>query len=161
MLPDVLWNTLDRYHIVLSKWGIPRTGYLVPAHGTPGVLPDGQSCWDAAVAAAAVAAVSWFHRGAIAPRTSHPGNWIWSDSVLKFISYGPRIRINQSYPGNIWKLDFYKLLASWKYWKSYFSIFYYAGHIGNWIFNILYNPGNIGNWVFLFSTILEILKIWF
>ena len=28
-----------------------RTGYLVPAHGTPGVLPNGQSCWDAVVAA--------------------------------------------------------------------------------------------------------------
>ena len=44
-------------------------GYLVPAHGTPGVLPDGQSCWDAVAVAVAV---SWFHRGAIAPRTPHP-----------------------------------------------------------------------------------------
>ena len=27
------------------------------------------------------------------------------------------------YPGNIWKLDFYKLLVSWKYWKSKSSTF--------------------------------------
>ena len=31
-----------------------RTGYLLPARDGPGALPDGQSCWDAAVAAAAV-----------------------------------------------------------------------------------------------------------
>ena len=31
--------------------GFPRTGYLLPARGTPGVSPDGESCWDAAVAA--------------------------------------------------------------------------------------------------------------
>ena len=47
--------------------GFPRTGYLVPARSTPGVLPDGQSCWDVVIAAV----VSWFHRGAIAPRTPH------------------------------------------------------------------------------------------
>ena len=29
-----------------------RTGYLLPARDGPGALPDGQSCWDAAVAAA-------------------------------------------------------------------------------------------------------------
>ena len=28
-----------------------RTGYLLPARDGPGALPDGQSCWDAAVAA--------------------------------------------------------------------------------------------------------------
>ena len=39
--------------------GFPRTGYLLPARGTPGVSPDGESSWDAAVAAAAaVAAIS-------------------------------------------------------------------------------------------------------
>ena len=27
-----------------------RTGYLLPARDGPGALPDGQSCWDAAVA---------------------------------------------------------------------------------------------------------------
>ena len=27
-----------------------RTGYLIPARDGPGALPDGQSCWDAAVA---------------------------------------------------------------------------------------------------------------
>ena len=26
--------------------GFPRTGYLVPARNIPGVLPDGESCWD-------------------------------------------------------------------------------------------------------------------
>ena len=31
-----------------------RTGYLLPARDGPGALPDGQSCWDAAVAAVAV-----------------------------------------------------------------------------------------------------------
>ena len=31
-----------------------RTGYLLPARDTPGVLPDGQSCWDAAAVVVAV-----------------------------------------------------------------------------------------------------------
>ena len=31
--------------------GLPRTGYLLPACGTPGVSPDVESCWDAVVAA--------------------------------------------------------------------------------------------------------------
>ena len=35
-----------------------RTGYLLPARDGPGALPDGQSCWDAAVAVAAAVAVS-------------------------------------------------------------------------------------------------------
>ena len=47
-------------------------GYLVPAHGTPGALPDGQSCWDAAVAAAVI----WKFRS-----TFRPGNYIWSLSL--------------------------------------------------------------------------------
>ena len=34
--------------------GFPRTGYLVPARDAPGVLPDGESCWDVAVVVAAV-----------------------------------------------------------------------------------------------------------
>ena len=42
-------------------------GYSLPAHGTSGTLPDGQSCWDAAV--------SWWYRVAIAPRTPHPA-WL-------------------------------------------------------------------------------------
>ena len=33
-----------------------RTGYLVPVRAGPRALPDGQSCWDAAVA---VAVVNW------------------------------------------------------------------------------------------------------
>ena len=35
-----------------------RTGYLVPVRDGPGALPDGQSCWDAAVVGVVVAAVS-------------------------------------------------------------------------------------------------------
>ena len=35
--------------------------------------------------------------------------------------YGTRLRINYSSPGNIWKLDFFNFLISWKYWKSGFS----------------------------------------
>ena len=31
-----------------------RTGYLLPARDGPGALPDVESCWDAAVAAAVV-----------------------------------------------------------------------------------------------------------
>ena len=40
--------------------GFSRTGYLLPARGTPGVSPDGESSWDAAavVVATAAAAVS-------------------------------------------------------------------------------------------------------
>ena len=59
--------------------GFPRTGYLVPAHGTPGVLPDGQSCWDAAV----VVAVIWKFRS-----TFRPGNYIWSLSLWIWTQMG-------------------------------------------------------------------------
>ena len=38
--------------------GFPRTGYLLPARGTPGVSPDGESSWEAAVVVVAAAAVS-------------------------------------------------------------------------------------------------------
>ena len=40
-----------------SKWGIPRTGYLVPGRDTPRAWSNTQNSWD--VAAAAVAAVIW------------------------------------------------------------------------------------------------------
>ena len=51
--------------------GFSRTGYLLPARGTPGVSPDGESSWD--VAAAVVVAVIWKFRS-----TFWPGNHIWS-----------------------------------------------------------------------------------
>ena len=38
--------------------GFPRTGYLLPARGTPGVSPDGESSWDVAAAAAAAVAAA-------------------------------------------------------------------------------------------------------
>ena len=41
------------------------------------------------------------------------------------------------YAGNIWKLDFHKLLVPWKYWKLDFPIFQYPGNIGNMFFYIL------------------------
>ena len=36
-----------------------RTGYLVPGRDGPGALPNGESSWETAAAAAAVAAVTW------------------------------------------------------------------------------------------------------
>ena len=48
-----------------------RTGYLVPGRDGPGALPNGESCWDVAVAVA-VAAVRWKLRS-----TFRPGNYIW------------------------------------------------------------------------------------
>ena len=57
--------------------GFPRTGYLLPARGTPGVSPDGESSWDAAATAAAVVvAVIWKFRS-----TFWLGNYIWSLSL--------------------------------------------------------------------------------
>ena len=41
----------------LSKWGIPRTGYLVPGRDTPRAWSNTKSSWE--TVAAAVAAVSW------------------------------------------------------------------------------------------------------
>ena len=49
--------------------GFSRTGYLLPARGTPGVSPDGESCWDAA-------AVIWNFRS-----TFWLGNYMWSLSL--------------------------------------------------------------------------------
>ena len=43
--------------------GILRTGYLFPGRDGPGVLPNGESCWDAA-------AVTWKLR-----LTFRPGNY--------------------------------------------------------------------------------------
>ena len=53
-----------------------RTGYLVPGRDGPGALPNGESCWDAAVAAVAIA-VTWKLRS-----TFRPGNYI------RWFSYG-------------------------------------------------------------------------
>ena len=55
--------------------GFSRTGYLLPARGTPGVSPDGESCWDVVVAAAAVVVI-WNFRS-----TFWLGNYIWSLSL--------------------------------------------------------------------------------
>ena len=64
--------------------GFSRTGYLLPARGTPGVSPDGESCWDAAVAvAAAAAAVTWKFRS-----TFWLGNSIWSLSLWIWTQMG-------------------------------------------------------------------------
>ena len=80
---------------IMSKWGIPRTGYLVPAHGTPGVLPDGQSCWDVVVV---IVAVSWCYRGAIAPRTPHPA-WLARNKSWPKWSRNPSVPIPWSWNG--------------------------------------------------------------
>ena len=40
--------------VICRSEGFPRTGYVFLARGAPGVSPDGESSWDAAVAAAAV-----------------------------------------------------------------------------------------------------------
>ena len=55
--------------------GFSRTGYLLPANGTPRVSPDGESCWDVFVAAAAVVVI-WNFRS-----TFWLGNYIWSLSL--------------------------------------------------------------------------------
>ena len=56
--------------------GFSRTGYLLPARGTPGVLPDGESSWDVVVVAAAAVVVIWNFRS-----TFWLGNYIWSLSL--------------------------------------------------------------------------------
>ena len=52
---------------VYQSEGFPNTGYLVPARGTPGALPDGQSCWDVVTVA-----ISWFYRGRHRPPDPPP-----------------------------------------------------------------------------------------
>ena len=39
-------------HVEFVEVRDSRTGYLLPARDGPGALPDGQSCWDAAVVVA-------------------------------------------------------------------------------------------------------------
>ena len=56
----------------ISKWGIPWTGYLVPARDGSWLLPDWESSWDVATAAA----VTWKFR-----LTFRPGSYIWSFQI--------------------------------------------------------------------------------
>ena len=57
--------------------GFSRTGYFLPARGSPGFSPDGEGSWDAAAAVAgAVVAVTWNFRS-----TFWLGNYIWSLSL--------------------------------------------------------------------------------
>ena len=55
------------------------------------------------------------------------------------------------YPGNLWKLDFYKLLVSWKYWKLKSSTFSIILEMLEIDFLFFPYPGNTGN---MFSCIL-------
>ena len=72
--------------------GFSRTGYLLPARGTPGVSPDGEGSWDAAAAvAAAVVAVTWKFRS-----TFWLGNYIWSLSLWNWTQMG---HLGTSVPG--------------------------------------------------------------
>ena len=50
---------------IMSKWGIPRTGYLVPGRDTPRARSNGESCSDSA-------AVMWFFLGGAAAPPEHP-----------------------------------------------------------------------------------------
>ena len=69
-----------------SKWGIPRTGYLVPGRDGPGAWPNGESSWET-VAAAAVAAVT--SSGGLPPPDPPPGgHGLWFDS-LSMMQYDP------------------------------------------------------------------------
>ena len=43
---------------------------------------------------------------------------IFDNSVLKLLLYGPRFRINQSYPGNIGNLSLQHSPESWKYYPN-------------------------------------------
>ena len=67
--------------------GFSRTGYLVPAHGTPGVSPDGEGSCDAAAAVA----VTWKFRS-----TFWLGNYIWSLSLWNWTQMG---HLGTSVPG--------------------------------------------------------------
>ena len=59
----------------MSKWGIPWTGYLVPARDGSRLLPDWESSWDVA-ATVVVVAVTWKFR-----LTFRPGNYLWSFQI--------------------------------------------------------------------------------
>ena len=63
-----------RFRHLLIEVRDSHTGYLVPVRDGPGLLPDWESCWDAAVAAAA--AVTWKLKLAF-----WPGNYIWSFQI--------------------------------------------------------------------------------
>ena len=65
--------------------GFSRTGYLLPARGTPGVSPDGESCWYA------TAAVIWNFKS-----TFWLGNYIWSLSLWHWTQMG---HLGTSVPG--------------------------------------------------------------
>ena len=60
--------------------GFSRTGYFLPARGTPGVSPDGEGSWDAAAPAVAV---TWKFRS-----TFWLGNYIWSLSLWNWTQMG-------------------------------------------------------------------------
>ena len=68
--------------------GFSRTGYFLPARGSPGVSPDGEGSWDAA---AAVVAVTWNFRS-----TFWLGNYIWSLSLWNWTQMG---HLGTSVPG--------------------------------------------------------------
>ena len=85
--------TLMRRYSLHRSEGFPARSYLVPAHGTPGVLPDGQSCWDAVVVA-----VSWCYRGASAPRSPHPA-WLARNKSWPKRSRSPSVPIPLSWNG--------------------------------------------------------------
>ena len=84
-----------------------------------------------------------------------PGN-IWksdfNNSVLQLILYEPRFRMNQSQVGNIWKLEIYNFLISWKYWKLDFSNFliswkYWKLDFSNFILSWKYWKSQISNFL--------------
>ena len=62
--------------------GFSRTGYLVPARGSPGVSSDGEGSWDA---------VTWKFRS-----TFWLGNYIWSLSLWNWTQMG---HLGTSVPG--------------------------------------------------------------
>ena len=74
---------------------------------------------------------------------------IWTtdfdNSVLKMILCGPRIRINQSYPGNIRNRSLHFSQNPGNLENLSFSSCSYPGNIGNCSFPIFYYPGSIGN----------------
>ena len=68
------------------------------------------------------------------------------------------LELIQSYPGNIWKFDFYNFLISWKYWKSDFLNFliswkYWKLDFSNFLVAWKY-------WKSIFSNFLVAWKYW-